>query len=70
MRARRDPSSDMSAFHRWDSNWRPLSVTIVEGMPKRATQPWTNVRATTSAVIVESGNASGQRVKRSTHVRR
>ena len=34
-----------------DSNWRPLSVEMVEGVPKRAIQPEMRARATVSAVI-------------------
>ena len=53
-----------------DSNWRPLSVEMVEGVPKRATQPEMKARATVSAVISGIGMASGQRVKRSMQVSR
>ena len=42
----------------------------VEGEPKRAIQPLTNASATVSAVMFVMGMASGQRVKRSTQVRR
>ena len=70
MRARLDPRSVMSAFHNWDSNCRPRSVTIVEGMPKREIQPPRKARATASAVIQVRGMASGHLVKRSTQVSR
>ena len=42
----------------------------VEGVPKRAIHPVTNASATVSAVQLLIGIASGQRVKRSIHVRR
>ena len=51
-----------------DSNWRPWSVMIVYGHPKRAIQPESRARDTVSAVMW-IGKASGQRVKRSTAVR-
>ena len=51
-----------------DSHWRPLSVEMIEGVPKRATQPEMKARATVSAVISGIGMASGQRVKRSMQV--
>ena len=63
----------MSKFARQsaDSNWRPRSVVRVEaGEPKRAIQPLTNASATVSAVMFAMVMASGQRVKRSTQVRR
>ncbi len=51
-----------------DSNCCPRSVMMVEGMPKRDTQPATKARATASAVMEEIGIASGHRVNLSTHV--
>ena len=41
---------------------------MTEGTPNLATQPATNALATVSAVMSAIGIASGQRVKRSTHV--
>jgi hypothetical protein len=52
-----------------DSNWRPWSVVIVCGQPKRDIQPVMRARATVSAVMSGIGIASGQRVNRSTAVR-
>ena len=46
------------------------SVVIIEGTPNRATQFVTKALATDSTVMVDSGMASGQRVKRSIHVSR
>ena len=53
-----------------DSEWHPLSVEMVEGVPKRAIQPDMKGPATVSAVISEKRMASGQRVKWSMHVSR
>ena len=53
-----------------DSNWRPLSVEMVEGVPKQAIQPEMSARATVSAVISGIGMATGQRVKWSMQVSR
>jgi hypothetical protein len=53
----------------WDSNWRPWSVVIVCGQPKRDIQPESGARDTVSAVMSGIGKASSQRVKRSTAVR-
>ena len=41
----------MRLDRRWDSNWHPRSVTIVEGTPKRETQPLRKACATASAVM-------------------
>ena len=60
----------MSCRQRADSNCLPWSVMIVNGAPKRETQPLMKAHATTSAVIDCRGNASGHLVKRSTHVNR
>ncbi len=60
----------MSSLHNADSNCEPRSVVSVAGVPKRAIQPVTNARATVSAVMVDIGNASGQRVNRSMQVTR
>ena len=54
--------------HNFDSNWVPLSVVIVSGVPKRAIHPLKKASATVSARISTIGMASGQRVKRSTQV--
>ena len=43
---------------------------MIDGTPKREIQPLRNACAMASVVIELSGIASGQRVKRSTHVRR
>ena len=51
--------------HNFDSNWAPLSVVIVAGVPKRAIHPLKKASATVSARM-----ASGQCVKRSTQVSR
>ncbi len=51
-----------------NSNWHPQSVVIVEGVPNRDIHPWTNTRATTSAIMSAMGMASGHLVKRSMHV--
>ena len=40
-----------------------LSVTMVDGTPKRAIHPLRKACATVSAVMSERGMASGQRVK-------
>ena len=48
----------------------PQSVVIIEGMPNRAIQFVTKALATDSAVMVDNGMASGQRVKRSIHMSR
>ena len=53
-----------------DSNWRPLSVEMDEGVPKRAIQPEMKAQAMVSAVICGIGMASGQCVKRSMQVSR
>ena len=53
-----------------DSNWRPLSVEMVEGVQKRAIQPEMKARVTVSAAISGIGMASGQRVKQSMQVSR
>ena len=56
--------------HNFDSNWAPLSVVIVAGVPKRAIQPLKKASGTVSARLSTSGMASGQRVNRSTQVSR
>ena len=53
------PNNCTSSFHRHESNWRPLSVEIVEGTPNRAIQLLTKDRATVSAMILAIGMASG-----------
>jgi hypothetical protein len=49
-----------------DSNWRPWSVVIVCGQPKRDIQLAMRARATVSAVMSGIGIASGQRVAQGT----
>jgi hypothetical protein len=56
-------------WKRWDSNWRPWSVVIVSGQPKRDIQLVKRARATVSAEMSGMGMASGHRVKRSIAVR-
>ena len=56
--------------HNFYSNWAPLSVVIVAGVPKRAIQPLKKASATISAWIFTNGMASDQRVNRSTQVSR
>ena len=56
--------------HNFDSNWAPLSVVIVTGVPNRAIHPLKKASATFSALLSTSGMASGQRVKRSTQISR
>ena len=51
-------------LHNRDSNYRPRSVTMVDGTPNREIQPLRNTFATASVV------ASGHRVNRSTQVRK
>ena len=70
VRTRFEPRKVISDCQRVDSNCHPRSVMIMDGMPKRAIHPLTKVCATVSAVIDDSGKASGHLVKRSTHVRR
>ena len=70
MRMRFIPSRCISCSHRPDSNWEPRSVVTVEGTPNRAIQVVAKASATVSAVMLAMGMASGQRVKRSIHVKR
>ena len=56
--------------HNFDSNWTPLSLMIVPGVPKRAIHLLKKASATVSARISTNGMASGQRVKQSTQVSR
>ena len=60
----------MSWHHRSDSNCAPWSALMVDGTPKRTIQPVTKACAMVGAVMSGRGMASGQRVKRSTQVRR
>ena len=46
-----EPNNCNSSFHRHESNWRPLTVEFVEGMPKHPVPPLTKAQATISAVI-------------------
>ena len=54
----------------FDSNWAPLSVVIVAGVPNHAIHPLKKASESVSALISTSGIVSGQRVKRSTQVTR
>jgi len=63
------PRSFARLWKSCDSNWRPWSVEIVCGQPKRDIQPESRARDTVSAVTSGMGKASGQRVKRFTAVR-
>ena len=56
--------------HNNDSNWAPLSVVMVAGVPNHAIHSLKKASATVSALISTSGIASSQRVKRSTQVSR
>ena len=49
----------MNSLHKADSNWRPRSVVIVDGVPNREIQVLTKARATVSAVMSARGMASG-----------
>ena len=64
------PKSWLSWLQRLDSNCLPRSVITVEGTPNLAIQPRTKALATDSAVMSIRGNASGQCVNLSMHVRR
>ena len=70
MRFRTIPNWLHKLSHNFDSNWAPLSVVIVAGVPNRAIHPLEKASATVSALISTSGMASGQLVKRSTQVSR
>ena len=70
VRIRLDPNSLVSSAQRFDSNWRPRSVVMVDGVPNHAIQPLTKASATDSAVMLVRGKASGQRVNLSMHVSR
>ena len=70
MRFRTIPNWLHRPSHNFDSNWAPLSVVIVAGVPNRAIHPLKKASAFVSALISTSGMASGQRVKRSTQVSR
>ncbi len=65
-----DTMSLQTEDHRFEVNWRPLSVVMEVRTPKCAIQPETNVLATFSAVIIVIGNASGHLINRSIHVKR
>ena len=64
------PSATMRSLQSPDSNWLPLSVVIVVGMPNLAIHPCKKVQATVSALMSGRGKASGQRVNLSMTVRR
>ena len=61
------PSATMRSLQSPDSNWLPLLVVIVVGVPNLAIHPCKKARVTVSAL---TGKASGQRVNLSTTVRR
>ena len=50
MRACLEPRSVVRAVQRLDSNWHPLSMTIVEGVPNQETHPRIKALVTSSAV--------------------
>ena len=56
--------------HNFDSNWAPLYVVIVAGVPNRAIHPLKKASATVLSLISTRGIASGQLVKQSTQVSR
>ena len=62
------PNWSHKPSHNLDSNWAPLSVVIVAGVPKRAIHLLKKASATVLARISTIGMASGQRVERSTQV--
>ena len=70
MRFRTIPNWLYKPSHNFDSNWAPLSVMMVAGVPNHAIHPLKKPSATVSALISTSGIASGQHVKRSTQVSR
>ena len=53
-------------FNNCDSNYRPQSVTLQEGTLYRVIQPSKNTLAIECALMLVSGMASGNMVKRST----
>ena len=70
MRFRTIPNWLHKPSHNIESNWAPLSVVIVAGVPNRAIHPLKKASANVWALISTSGIAFGQRVKRSTQVSR
>ena len=62
------PSIRHSSLKRLDSNWRPWSVVIFAGTPKRAIHVERRAEEAVVASISGIGVASGQREKRSIHV--
>ena len=70
VRIRVEPRRHMSCCHRSDSNWLPWSVVMDVDTPKRAIQLVRKACATDVAVMSVNGTTSGQRVKRSTQVKR
>ena len=58
------------AVHRLDVNCVPLSEVMTEGTPNRWIQPEKRAAAQSAAAVLLSGTASGQRVVRSTTVKR
>ncbi len=65
-----DPMSLQTKDHRFEVNWRSLSVVMEVVTPNCAIQPETNDLATFSAVILVIRNASDHFVNRSILVNR
>jgi hypothetical protein len=61
---------EQRADHKLDVNCAPLSEVMTEGIPNLCIQPEKRAAAQSAAVILLSGIASGQRVVRSTIVKR
>ena len=69
MRRCMTPGNRHNSSNKCDSNWRPRSVVIFKGTSKREIQVERRAEATVGASISAMGTASGQREKRSMHVR-
>ena len=65
-----EPKSTANCDHRADVNCAPLSEVTSAGAPNLEIHPWRKALAKPNAVVSLTGNASGQRVKQSTTVRR
>jgi hypothetical protein len=61
---------EQRADHRLEVNCAPLSDVMTEGTPNRWIQPEKRADAQSAAAILLRGMASGQRVVRSTIVKR
>jgi hypothetical protein len=61
---------EQRADHRLDVNCAPLSEVMTEGTPNRCIQPENRAAAQSAAATPLRGIASGQRVVRSTIVKR